>query len=360
MQPRAMTAWRPLAAAVLLLAFVAVPTGAWSGPGCGKACATLASAVAPHAPCRHDDPYCKSPLPQDLGLLPAGLAILPAGGEMAPGGPRLPLALPAFNAAANVSAQARFLAFQLTITLLANASTGPRDDPPPGNVSTPSPFVPCSDPRGCPDLIVDEEILLKSAYVSFESFASSSCSVLENSTSAGDRHLLRFGFATPNVGDGDLIVGDPASHPAWFQWSSCHGHYHFRQYAEYRLWNVTGYLEWARLRHDHPSWTADQAFAARPDLRAQYVRGHKQGFCVTDVEAFVPGLTSSRYQNCLHNQGITTTWEDDYNPALDGQWVDVTGLPVGVYVLNCEVNPERFYQETRYDDNEAAALVTVR
>lgn len=46
-------------------------------------------------------------------------------------------------------------------------------------------------------------------------------------------------------------------------------------------------------------------------------------------------------------------------PALDGQWIDVTGLAPGYYVLEAEVNAERFFEESSYENNAAANVVEV-
>jgi hypothetical protein len=218
--------------------------------------------------------------------------------------------------------------------------------------------VPCRDARGCPDLVVDPAKLLVGV-TETRTFPSADCSVQENSTSAGTRHLLRFTFTTPNIGDGDLIIGDPEVHPEWFQWGTCHGHWHFRQYAAYRLWTVQGYLEWRHLRHEQPDAKPDDLLAAHPGLRAQFVGGHKQGFCAEDVQVYLP-IQLAHYQSCLGNQGISRGWADEYQYQLDGQWVDVTGLPAGPYMLEAEVNPAHLYQEMDYVNNSAAVLVLVQ
>jgi len=45
--------------------------------------------------------------------------------------------------------------------------------------------------------------------------------------------------------------------------------------------------------------------------------------------------------------------------GTDGQWIDVTGLQAGDYVLEIEVNAERFFQETDYSNNSASIRVTL-
>jgi hypothetical protein len=67
----------------------------------------------------------------------------------------------------------------------------------------------------------------------------------------------------------------------------------------------------------------------------------------------------SCFQNCAHNQGISRGWADEYGFGLDGQWVDITGVPAGHYVLEAEVNPAHFYREMDYANNSGAVLVAI-
>jgi hypothetical protein len=48
----------------------------------------------------------------------------------------------------------------------------------------------------------------------------------------GQHTLIRFTVSTPNVGDADLVLGDPnapvAAGDGLYEFASCHGHYHFK------------------------------------------------------------------------------------------------------------------------------------
>ena len=57
--------------------------------------------------------------------------------------------------------------------------------------------------------------------------------------------------------------------------------------------------------------------------------------------------------------GLSVCQTDFYPAFLDGQWIDVTGLQAGDYVLEIEVNAERFFQETDYSNNSASIRVTL-
>src|SRR5919197_4134 len=57
--------------------------------------------------------------------------------------------------------------------------------------------VPCKDQRGCPDLIVNGDVL-HSAHLATETFSSSDCAVQEGQVGGtGTRRLLEFPYQTP-------------------------------------------------------------------------------------------------------------------------------------------------------------------
>ncbi len=223
--------------------------------------------------------------------------------------------------------------------------------------------IPCSDVRGCPDLIVDVGDLRRSVVYNLAYFRPNSCSVVEGSVAEpGTRRLMRFTFTSPNIGEGDLIVGRPADHPEWFEYALCHNHYHLKEYADYRLWTIEGYANWVAVRSQFPDSSPEQVFEAYPSLLDEFVAGHKQGFCVVDIKLYapVPGTKEvPTYRSCSNNQGISVGYADVYDASLDGQWIDITGVEAGLYVLEAEVNAEWFYKESDYTNNAAATIVPV-
>lgn len=214
--------------------------------------------------------------------------------------------------------------------------------------------VPCADPLGCPDLISLEETMAPN--VRTKTFKPQNCNVVEGATVAGTRTVLEFTFTTPNIGKGDLVVGRPEDHPEWFEWGACHGHWHFKLYAEYRLWTPAKFATWDALRNANPQKSGDQILAENPTLT--YVAGKKEGFCVMDVAPYLPYIGVPKYPTC-EVQGISAGWADEYGTHLDGQFIDVTGLPHGEYVLEEEVNAHRLYKELDYNNNRAWTTVTI-
>jgi hypothetical protein len=256
--------------------------------------------------------------------------------------------------------QARLLVTLLPLLAAAGGiAIRAQTEPPP---STCVPAVPCVDPRGCPDLVVDPQILAESWFLQRREFSIRECAVVEGEVKPGRRRLLAFTSNTPNLGPGALVIGNPDDHPEWFEFDTCHGHAHFAEYADYRLWTREGHQQWADLRQASPDVCARDLLAAHPELLEQVVEGHKQGFCVIDL--YPSGVScpypadSPRYLLCS-NQGLSVCWADEYHWSLSGQWIDVTGLGRGDYVLEVEVNAERFFEEADYSNNSAAVPVRI-
>ncbi|MFO1476205.1 MAG: lysyl oxidase family protein [Verrucomicrobiota bacterium] len=159
-------------------------------------------------------------------------------------------------------------------------------------------------------------------------FATNDCEVLEGCAITGKRTLLSFSTETRNIGAGDLALGNPATN-SLFEWASCHGHYHFEEFAQYDLLDSNNTVV---------------AF------------GHKVGFCLVDDHPWSPGASSQARYTCGY-QGIQAGWADVYGAGLPCQYIDITGVPPGQYTLRLLVNPYNLIQEA--DTNNNTTLVTV-
>jgi hypothetical protein len=190
---------------------------------------------------------------------------------------------------------------------------------------------------GLPDLIVDQKRLLQNWVVRDEKLPASFCSVQEDNITPGDHTLIRFTVSTPNIGDADLVLGDPNAHVAagdgLYEYAPCHRHYHFRHYTLYELIDpATGYV-----------WKAA-----------------KRGFCMIDIEKYQPypgpANNDRNYLSCgapasgtdpaiAGNQGISKGWADTYVWKLGGQYFLLDGgdgqpaVPPGNYIIRITVNP---------------------
>jgi hypothetical protein len=182
---------------------------------------------------------------------------------------------------------------------------------------------------GSVDLIVDPKATENHWRVKNEIVAEGACSALEGGVTPGDRRLLRFTVTTPNIGDADNFIGNPREHFAandgLFELDLCHGHFHFKHYATYRLIDATTGQVW---------------------------RAAKRGFCMLDTDPYLPSLRDAprNYWNCGNQtidgfQGISKGWNDTYVWKLGGQYFVLDGgdgqapVPAGRYYIEVEVNP---------------------
>jgi Lysyl oxidase len=156
-----------------------------------------------------------------------------------------------------------------------------------------------------------------------ESKAPTPCEVIECGAQGGTRKLLRFDFLCWNAGNTDLHVGSPSANPQWFQFSNCpdHNHYHLKDFNDYRILDCQGVER----------------------------RGKKQAFCLMDVTKIKIGAGSARY-TCA-DQGVSAGWADVYGSALECQWIDITGLANGEYLLEARTNVNGIFTEDSYGDN---------
>jgi hypothetical protein len=181
-----------------------------------------------------------------------------------------------------------------------------------------------------PDLTIDAARLQASVVVRTHVFKSKDCAVNEACVgNAGKRRLMRFDVATPNIGEADLVLGDPSNNPL-FIYSPCHGHYHFSGYALYELLDAGG---------------------------ATVLTGRKQAFCLEDFAQYSSSAGPAKYT--CNNQGISVGWQDIYGSYLDCQWLDVTGIAPGNYYLRVTINPDFLLTESDYSNNAATVPVKI-
>lgn len=187
---------------------------------------------------------------------------------------------------------------------------------------------PVYDNGGKPDLTLDPKRFVSQMEIVDRYFEPTGCAFLEGSIfGTGYRRILRFDTVIINAGDGDLVVGnreDPNNpYKDYFYFAECHQHYHIKQFTVYKL--------------------------LKKDTRELVVESWKGGFCFEDSFKYWGGKSSG--YTC-ENQGITSGWGDWYYKQLPGQWIDITGVPEGDYIVRAEINfsePYTFEEgENRY------------
>jgi hypothetical protein len=154
-----------------------------------------------------------------------------------------------------------------------------------------------------PDLIVLEDVLSSSLYVSSMNVPQNDCQVEEGCMNGyGMRDLIRFTTHIQNIGSLDYYIGSPSANPDQFDFVNCHNHTHYKGYAEYKLYDVNG---------------------------VELPIGFKNGFCVMDLECSGGGTG----QYGCSTMGITAGCGDIYSSGLECQWIDVTDVDTGLYTF---------------------------
>jgi len=191
----------------------------------------------------------------------------------------------------------------------------------------------------------------------------------------GDTYRLAFASAVDNVGRGPLLLegerqsrAEPAmtvrqlvrrsdgtvrvrSARAELRYvrSETHAHWHLLDFERYEL----------RRAADGTSVQPDEKTGFCLGDRYETDRGTR-----LDGEPAEPVWTEEcgRGQPGLLavGEGISPGYGDDYVPALEGQYVDVTQVPAGRYVLVHRANPDQALAESDYGNNAASVLVQLR
>jgi hypothetical protein len=102
-------------------------------------------------------------------------------------------------------------------------------------------------------------------------------------------------------------------------------------------------------------------------------RGRKTGFCLGDryrtlapvaapaspAPAFTTNCGLGQPGRLTMSEGISVGYGDDYAANLEGQLIELSGMPAGRYVLAHDVNPGHRLRELRYDNNGASLLLSL-
>ncbi|XP_030841141.1 lysyl oxidase-like 2 isoform X1 [Strongylocentrotus purpuratus] len=177
-----------------------------------------------------------------------------------------------------------------------------------------------------PDVLMDVHVLQSSIYMQDWPMYMLQCAAEENCLSSeshvrGARRLLRFASAIMNRGTEEFR---PVLGRSSWEWHACHRHYHSMDvFSTYDLLDADG---------------------------VRVAEGHKASFCLEDV--YCDSGAQKVYSCDAGTQGISVNCVDIYRNDIDCQWIDVTGVPQGSYVLRVDVNPNHIVGETDFTNNE--------
>uniref|UniRef100_A0A673W0E6 Lysyl oxidase homolog n=1 Tax=Salmo trutta TaxID=8032 RepID=A0A673W0E6_SALTR len=185
--------------------------------------------------------------------------------------------------------------------------------------------------NGLPDLVPDPYYIQAASYIQRVQMYALRCAGEENCLSRSAyrpgvrdidyRTLLRFPQRVKNQGTADFLPVKPRHQ---WEWHSCHQHYHSMEaFSNYDLLDViTG---------------------------RKVAEGHKASFCLEDTSCD-PGVRR-RFACTAHTQGLGPGCYDTYNANIDCQWIDITDVPPGNYILKVTVNPTMQVQESDFSNN---------
>ncbi len=170
----------------------------------------------------------------------------------------------------------------------------------------------------------------------------SAADLLEGCASASSGiDLVRFSGTTNNLGPADVVVGDPGcpnceqnplavcDNPSFIcAPAEGHGHGHYQNFASYELLDETG-----------------------QNVVAQ---GHKQGFCLRDTNCAFGSPTFT-----CHFQGLTAGCSDVYSHTLGCQYIEITDVPGGDYLVRMTSDPLNLFEEANETNNAHSVPVTI-
>jgi hypothetical protein len=173
------------------------------------------------------------------------------------------------------------------------------------------------------------------------------------------RMQLRFGVPIYNMGAGPLemrghrdntseemqgtqVVYDNAGGSQNFslgtwEYHEAHHHWHVADVADYRLKNLNGDVVATTPKVSYFLEDTKKIDRTLPGAPVRHVYTWNPKFRRRSLLA----LTT----------GISVGWADVYDSSVPGQFIDITGLPHGDYILEVEVNPTRVLMESNYDNN---------
>ena len=186
-----------------------------------------------------------------------------------------------------------------------------------------------------------------------------------------ERWLIRFSSILVNIGKGDFAL---RAKRAGDDWRVEQDVYYSTSGAE--KIPTPARLIWGGDGHDH--WHVERIAInrlvpltpnGRAPARTEGRADAKVGFCFYDfsrqletgpIQAVYSRISCGKEDDKAIGMGLSHGWLDAYAYALPGQSIDVTDLPDGDYRLWTEADVERWFRETRRDNNVTWVDIALR
>ncbi|XP_030219587.1 protein-lysine 6-oxidase [Gadus morhua] len=192
--------------------------------------------------------------------------------------------------------------------------------------------------NGLPDLVPDPYAIQAGTYIQRMQMYALRCAAEENCLARSAygpgvqdidyRVLLRFPQKVKNQGTADFLPVRPRHQ---WEWHSCHQHFHSMDaFSHYDLLDAS--------------------------TGRKVAEGHKASFCLEDTGC--EAGFRRRYACTSHTQGLSPGCHDTYAANIDCQWIDITDVPPGNYLLKVTVNPSFHVLESDFTNNIVRCDIT--
>jgi len=132
-------------------------------------------------------------------------------------------------------------------------------------------------------------------------------------------------------------------------------------------------LVWGGDGHNHWHVVDLEGADLVPEGGGPVLASAKHGFHAADGAAWnltLPSAPQSKvYKACFSRscqigalavrEGISVGWMDTYAFLLVNQWIDITGIPDGTYVLTLSADPNHYFTEASTANNTATARLSI-
>lgn len=194
-----------------------------------------------------------------------------------------------------------------------------------------------------------------------------------------ERKLLKFPVVTTNIGTGPLEVNairpnvdsvDWATHQTIYHVNGTktvlpksksqfyfagdeHRHWHFKDFDLYELHDATGTK--LQIGEKHGFCLEDNTSYRDWPSTGKNGSPKKAVYSENKTKACGDGLPLALYIQ----HGLSVGWGDTYPVSLPDQFINITGLPDGVYTVKVTANWQQMIREANYQNNSAVAKIQI-